>query len=565
MTIFARFEDENIKIKGAVFEARRRFLYGSFKTKSLEDKGEHEMTEIYDTTLRDGAQTENISFSVRDKLKIAWRLKEFGIPFVEGGWPSANPKDTEFFQKAVATDLKDVLVAFGSTFHPKSRNAGDDKGLKALILSGAKAVAIFGKTWDFHVSDALRIPLEENLRIIFESVKFLKSRLEKVFFDAEHFFDGYKANPGYALECLKAAERAGADTIILCDTNGGALPAEVESVFRDIKRVGVSVALGIHAHNDCELAVANSLAAVKAGAIQVQGTINGLGERCGNANLVSIIPTLELKLGEKCLPPEKLNELRETSLFISEVANVAHSKRQAYVGDSAFAHKAGMHVSAVNRNPETYEHINPASVGNKRRILVSDLSGRSNILRKAGEIGMKLEEKSPRVQAILDEIKSLENQGYAFEAADASFELLVKKAFGFYQPFFELVSSRIVNSKNGGLSRNEATVMLRVGEREEHTAGKGDGPINAVDEALRKALERYYPILKKVRLVDYKVTVLSEIEGTSAKVRVLIESESDGERWTTIGVSTDVIEASRQALIDGIEYFLLKKDVKALI
>ncbi len=515
--------------------------------------------EVYDTTLRDGAQSEEISFSVEDKLRITEKLDELGFHFIEGGWPGSNPKDTEYFRKVRKLSLQtSIVVAFGSTHNPKVKPS-NDVNLKAIIDSKAKAATIFGKTWDFHVKEALNISLEKNLDVIYDSVSLLKKNIEKVFFDAEHFFDGYKHNPDYAIKCLKSASEAGADCLILCDTNGGTLPQSIAKAVTDVKKK-VGSTFGIHCHNDSECAVANSIVAVELGATQVQGTINGFGERCGNANLCSIIPNLQIKLGISCLMDEQLRKLRDLSRFVNEIANLRHFKRQPYVGDSAFAHKGGIHVSAIRKRPETYEHIKPELVGNSCRVLISDLAGKSNIMRKAEEFNISLKPDSPEVQLILDELKQLEHQGFQFEGADASFELLLKKLLGLHRRFFDLIGFRVIISKRKDNEDplSEATIMVRVGKNIEHTAATGNGPVNALDNALRKALDKFYPQLKSVKLHDYKVRVLTAGKGTSAKVRVLIESGDDISRWGTVGVSENIIEASWQALVDSIEYKLLK-------
>jgi len=517
--------------------------------------------EIYDTTLRDGAQTEEISFSVEDKLRITAKLDELGVHYIEGGWPGSNPRDIEYFKKAKKLRLRNShLVAFGSTHRPRHK-VHEDALIKALLDSKVKIITIFGKTWDFHVKEALKISLNENIDIIYNSVSYLKKNVETVFYDAEHFFDGYKDNPKYALKSLLAAQDAGADCLVLCDTNGGTLPDEVERIIDEIKK-DLHIHLGIHAHNDSECAVANSVIAVVNGASHVQGTINGLGERCGNANLCSVIPNLQIKLGMNCIDTEQLRRLRDVSRFVNEIANLRHFKRQPFVGDSAFAHKAGMHVSAVRKRPETYEHIRPNLVGNSQRVLISDLAGRSNILRKAEEFGIRLDPDSPQLQDIVTTLKNLENEGFQFEAAEASFELLMKKALGLHKRFFDLIGFRIIvdKRKEGEEPMSEATIMVKVGGRIEHTAATGNGPVNAIDNAMRKALDKFYPTLKNVKLHDYKVRVLTAGRGTLAKVRVLIESGDDEKRWGTVGVSENIIEASYQALVDSIEYKLLKEE-----
>jgi 2-isopropylmalate synthase len=519
------------------------------------------MIEVYDTTLRDGAQSEDVSFSVEDKLRVTEKLDDLGVHYIEGGYPGANPRDAEYFREVSKVRLANsTIVAFGSTHRP-GHKVESDRIVKSLLDSGASAATIVAKTWDFHVEKALKISLEENLDIIRNTVSYLKERMDRVFLDAEHFFDGYRRNAKYAMKCLKAAEEAGADCLVLCDTNGGTLPGDVMETTKAVVG-GARAPVGIHAHNDSECAVANSVIAVRAGASQVQGTINGLGERCGNANLCSVLPNLQFKLGAQCIPDDSMRKLRDVSRFVTEIANLRHFKRQPFVGDSAFAHKAGMHVSAVQKSPETYEHLRPELVGNSRRILVSDLAGKSNILRKAEEFGLKLDPKSPQVHDIVAKLKELENQGLQFEAAEGSFELLMKKALGLHKRFFDLVGFRVIveKRKEGETPFNEATIMLKVGGHIEHTAASGNGPVNALDNALRKALNKFYPELKDVELVDYKVRVLTAGKGTSAKVRVLIESGDNGMKWGTVGVSENVVEASYQALVDSIEYKLLKEE-----
>lgn len=524
----------------------------------MEDKAHNSVKiEVYDTTLRDGAQSEGVSFSLQDKILVAKRLDEMGFDYIEGGWPGSNPKDIMFFKEINRLKLKNAqIAAFGST-----RRAGikveDDSNIRALIEAGTPVVTIFGKSWILHVREALRTSLDENLKMIEESVKYLKKHGKKVVYDAEHFFDGYKDNPEYAMKTLEAATNGGADVLVLADTNGGSLPHEVEEITKKVVDA-FSVPVGIHAHNDSGCAVANSIAAVKAGATHVQGTINGLGERCGNADLIVLIANLQLKMGFKLIPDEKLQFLYELSRFISEVANQLPNPRQPYVGESAFAHKGGVHVSAVQRNPRTYEHIDPAAVGNRRKVLVSELSGQSNVIAKAKELGIQLEKNSPQVKEILKRLKNLEAEGYHFEAAEGSFELLLREVLGQYKPFFNLEGFRVIVEK---LEREtpiaEATIKINVLGKDEHTAAEGDGPVNALDKALRKALARFYDI-SGMRLVDYKVRVIDPGEGTAAKVRVLITS-TDGRRvWRTVGVSTNIIEASWQALVDSVEYYLFK-------
>jgi 2-isopropylmalate synthase len=519
---------------------------------------------IYDVTLRDGTQGENISFSVEDKLRIACKLDELGVHYIEGGWPGSNERDEGFFKKAKKLKLnRSRIAAFGST-RRVDRKCSDDANIQALLQAETPVVTIVGKSWDFHVKEALKISLDENLDIIQDSISYLKERVGEVFFDAEHFFDGYKRNPEYTLAALKAALDAGADCLVLCDTNGGTLPWEVESIIKDVISKLGNPPLGIHTHNDGEVGVANTLYAVRLGVGHVQGTINGYGERCGNANLCSIIPNLKLKLGIDCINDDELKKLYEVSHFIHELTNLPPIKKLPFVGESAFAHKGGLHVSAVMRKSETYEHINPEVVGNKRRVLVSDLSGRSNILYKAKELGINLDPNDKKVQKILSELKKLENQGYEFEGADASFELLIRKILGEYKKHFELKGARIIVEKHRDdeESISEATVIVQVDGITEHTAAIGNGPVNALDNALRKALEKFYPALKEVRLKDYRVRVVSTGKGTDAAVRVLIESGDGESNWSTVGVSENIVEASWKALVDSIDYKLLKDEAK---
>jgi 2-isopropylmalate synthase len=512
---------------------------------------------LFDTTLRDGAQTEGISFTVEDKLKIAKLLDKLGIHYIEGGWPGSNPKDIEFFKRAKELQLKNAkIVAFGSTRRAKIKPE-DDPNLKAIIESGAPAVALFGKTWDFHVTEALKITLDENVELVEDSIRFLKKHGKEVIFDAEHFFDGYKANPKYALKVLKAAEKGGADVLCLCDTNGGTLPSEVAEIVNKIIK-NVKKPLGIHAHNDSDMAVASSVVAVENGAVHVQGTMNGYGERCGNANLCSIIPILKLKLKIDCISDEHLKSLTEISRNIAEIANLQQSAHQPFVGRSAFTHKGGIHVSAVLKHPGTYEHIKPSLVGNEQRVTISELSGVSNLVYKAKAYGVDIIKDSPEIRSLLTELKKLELEGYQFEDAEASFELLVKKALKAFKPKFTLEGFDIVTVKHGSeATKVKAKLKIRVGDNVSETEAYGDGPINAIDGALRKAIESAFPEIKGVKLTDYKVRVLDSGEGTAAKVRVIVES-TDGKRtWGTVGVSTNVIEASWFALLDSIEYKLM--------
>ncbi len=513
---------------------------------------------IYDTTLRDGTQGEGISLSVQDKLNIARKLDALGVDFIEGGWPGSNPKDMDFFREVQGFSFNHAkVVAFGSTRRAHIE-AKDDVNLRAFVASGVKFVTIFGKSWDFHVKEALKVSLEENLEMIKSSIEYLRSEGIEVFYDAEHFFDGYKNNPGYALETVKTASEAGALCLVLCDTNGGSLPNEVEEVVRVVrKHTGAEV--GIHCHNDGELAVANSLMAVSGGAVHVQGTMNGLGERCGNANLVSIISNLELKLGYDCLGEGNLVHLTDTARYVNEVANIALANSQPFVGQSAFAHKAGIHVNAVLKDPRTYEHIVPEAVGNVRRVLVSELSGASNLQYKIEELGLDFPADKKVQQQFIAKIKEMEYQGYQFEGAEGSFELLLKKEAGEFDSGFRLESFHVTANKRGGQPvYSEASVKISVGDDSYHTAADGNGPVAALDNAIRKALEMFYPKLKEMHLVDYKVRVLDARDATSAKVRVLIESTDGDSSWSTIGVSTDIIEASWIALTDSISYKLLK-------
>ncbi|GEA14140.1 citramalate synthase [Moorella sp. E308F] len=512
---------------------------------------------VYDTTLRDGSQGEGISLSVEDKLKIAARLDRLGVDYIEGGWPWANPKDMEFFLRAREIGWQRAkLAAFGRTRKPGGK-AEEDANLLAIKRAGVKAATIFGKAWDLHVTAALETTLEENLAMIADSIAFLVAAGLEVIFDAEHFFDGFKANPDYALATLKAAAAAGASWVVLCDTNGGCLPGDVAAAVARVRQE-LQVPLGIHTHNDGDLAVANTLAAVTAGCRQVQGTINGFGERCGNANLCSVLPNLELKMGYQCLPPGQLSFLTEVSRYVSEIANVVPAGNQPFVGYSAFAHKGGIHVSAVLKASQTYEHIRPQLVGNERRILMSDQAGASNLRCKAEEMGLEL---SPeKEQALINGIKEMERQGYQFEGADASLELFLRKTTGEYrQPFEVEYVKTLVEKRPGQEAIAEAIVKLKVGDQVVHTAAEGNGPVNAMDNALRKALEEVFPAIGRMRLTDYKVRVLDEKDATSARVRVLIESRDGNSSWNTVGVSTNIIEASWEALLDSMEYALLKQ------
>ncbi|MEW5757888.1 MAG: citramalate synthase [Candidatus Omnitrophota bacterium] len=516
---------------------------------------------LYDTTLRDGAQTEGISYSLNDKIRIARKLDEIGIHFIEGGWP-ANSKDKAFFDELIKKPLKkSCLTAFGSTRRPHI-NITKDENLKGLLTAQTKVITVFGKTWDLHVRDVLKTTLDENLKMIYETVHYLKTKKKQVFYDAEHFFDAYKNNPEYTLKTLSAAINAGADRIIFCDTNGGTLTEDIKPIISEINR-NFKSDFGIHCHNDLGLAIANSITALNSGCTQVQGTFNGYGERCGNADLVAIIGILKLKMGINCVSDIAIKELTKAARFISEVSNMKQEERQPFVGHSAFAHKGGVHINAVLKNSKSYEHIDPKLVGNHRRVLVSELAGKSPILIKAKEMELDLDKNSPRTKKILELLQNLEHKGYAFEAADASFEVLVKKGLGKYKKFFDLDSFRvIIEKRENGKLYSEATIKIRVNNILEQTAAEGDGPVNALDNALRKALLGFYPSLSKMHLSDFKVRVLDEKAGTAAKVRVLIQSQDQAESWTTVGVSENIIEASWQALVDSVEYKLLKDKTK---
>src|SRR5215208_6495013 len=514
---------------------------------------------LYDTTLRDGCQAEDVSFTLEDKLRIAGKLDELGIDYIEGGYPGSNERDADFFKRVKKLKLKKAKVASFGTTMKVGIKPSQDFNLRVLLEADTPVVTLVGKTWDLHVRDDLRISQKANLEIIGESIAYMKKRVDEVIFDAEHFFDGFRANPDYAIECIKAAQEGGADWIVLCETNGGRLPGEICEALTQVNRA-VKTPLGIHCHNDGELAVANTLAAVEMGVTQVQGTINGFGERCGNMNLISVIANLQLKMGKKCVTPAQLKKLREVSQLFYELANINPNKRQAYVGDSAFAHKGGLHVSGVLKNRETYEHIDPEVVGNRQRVLVSDLSGRSNVVYKGKEYGIDLKDKNDAVKEVLRRTKELEGQGYEYQAAEASFELLIQEALGEKKKNFNLIGFRVIDEKRkeGEPPISEATIQVQVDGEMEHAAAMGNGPVNALDQALRRALNKFYPALKQVELLDYKVRVVSSGEGTGAVVRVLIESGDGKDRWGTVGVSHNVIEASWQALVDSIDYKLYK-------
>ena len=522
--------------------------------------------QLYDTTLRDGAQKEGVSFSVVDKISIARKLDELGIHFIEGGWPGSNPKDVEFFARAQSlTFSHSQLVAFGSTRRVKAK-AENDANLQALADAGVKTIAIVGKSSEMQVAKVLETTLEENLSMIADSIGYLKAKGITVFFDAEHFFDGFKANPNYALRTLEAAAEAGADCLVLCDTNGGSMPDEITNAVEAARKL-TTTPLGIHAHNDGELAVANTLAAVNAGVEQVQGTINGYGERCGNANLCSVIPNLKLKMGIDCIADDQLAKLTEVAHYVSELANLIPDASLPYVGSSAFSHKAGLHVSGFTKWAESYQHVDPAQVGNQPKALVSELAGKRNIIYKAKEMGVELPPQGKEAQALLEQVKLLESRGFQYENAGASFELLVHRAKPDYVPPFELVDFMVVverrrrppTRKNLEEMLSEAMVKVKVDDKIIHTVAEGNGPVNALDGALRKALLQFYSSLSQVKLIDYKVRILEAGVGTESQVRVLIESSDGVEQWRTVGSSTNIIEASWLALADSLEYWLLKQ------
>jgi 2-isopropylmalate synthase len=514
------------------------------------------MIQIYDTTLRDGTQREGISLSGSDKIRIARKLDELGVAFIEGGWPGSNPKDADFFERARDIRWEHALIAaFGSTCRAKG-DPDDDVNIQALLDSQAPVCTVVGKTWTLHVTEVLRTSLDDNLRIIEQSLVYLKKQGRRVIYDAEHFFDGYKSDPVYALETLMAAARGGAETLVLCDTNGGTMPWEMTDIVRTI-RSAVNQPLGIHVHNDGECAVANTITAIREGAIQAQGTINGYGERCGNANLCAIIPDLELKMRLQCLPEGHLSRLFDVAHFVAEVANLAPDDHMAFVGKSAFAHKGGIHVAAMRRTELSYQHADPSLVGNQMRVVVSELSGRGNLLSKAEEYGLGAFD-SEDVSGVLNEIKELESQGFSFEAAEASVALMLKRHQAGYVAPFELIDfSAIVEHRQGRGMFAEATVKVCVKGEVFHTAAEGDGPVNALDTALRKALVVHFPEINSFHLDDYKVRILNGDAGTAAFTRVLIETVSDGKRWSTVGASTNIIEASWRALTDAVEYGLM--------
>ncbi len=520
---------------------------------------------IYDTTLRDGAQGEGVSFSLSAKLRLARRLDEMGVDCIEGGYAGSNEKDMAFFREIKAEPLRHArIAAFGSTRRARMR-VQDDPFVQALIQADTPVATVYGKAWDMHVRKALRTTLRENLAMIADTVGYLKDNGKDVIFDAEHFYDGYVARPDYAMACIEAARGAGADTLALCDTNGGRLPHEIGAATREVCDA-MSCPIGFHGHNDSGLAVANTLEAVRAGATQVHCTVNGYGERCGNANLCTLVPALELKMGYTCLAPGRLARMRDLALFTEELVNVRHDSKAPYVGHSAFSHKGGPHVNAVKKNPTTYEHVSPDAVGNTRRILISELSGGANVLLKAIELGIGRRESTTGARDILKALKTMESQGYAFESADASFQMLIQKTLEKHKSFFDLEGFRVIVEKRGKNEPclSEATLKVRVKSDIEQTVAEGDGPVNALDRALRKALTRFYPSIADVSLTDFRVSILDPEEATAAKTRVLIESGDGKNVWRTIGVSENIIEAAWQALLDSVEYKLFMEEKRKL-
>ncbi len=513
---------------------------------------------IYDTTLRDGSQTAGISLSIQDKINISKILDWLKIDVIEGGWPGSNPKDDQFFEDISKTDLKHSrIAAFGST-RRKGVTCDDDQIIQSLVKSNADIITIVAKTWDFQVTKALNMSLDENLELISDTVSYLKSKAFEVYLDAEHFYDGYKENADYALKCLKAAEQAGADMLVLCDTNGGTLPNEVSLITQKVTSL-VDIPVGVHFHNDTGVAVANSMAAVEAGAVSVQGTINGYGERCGNCDLITFIPNAVLKMGFDCSSAQSLEHITEVSRFVSEISNLPHNEHRPYAGAYAFAHKGGIHVSALQKDTRTYEHVEPKLVGNHRKVIISELSGKSNVEFKAKELGIEIDKELNISKDVLKKIKDLEEKGFQFEAAEGSFELIIRASTGEYKPFFKFISFRLITEMFGqGHLECEATIKIEVNGQIEHTAANGAGPVEAMDNALRKALTKFYPEIQNMHLSDYKVRVLNEGEGTGSSVRVLIDQTDSKRHWGTVGVSQNIIEASWMALVDGIEFMLFK-------
>jgi len=516
--------------------------------------------EIYDSTLRDGAQSEGISFSVHDKIKIVKALDQMGIPFIEAGNPGSNPKDLEFFEALQEVELKQAqVVAFGST-RRRGIDVAEDGNIQSILKAKTKHVAIFGKSWDFHVTDIIHTTLDENIDMIGDTIRYMIEQGKEVTYDAEHFYDGYKANPAYALKTVQAAEAAGAKKLVLCDTNGGCLPSEIYTITKKVQALCSETVIGIHAHNDSGLAVANSIMAVDAGAMQVQGTFVGFGERCGNANLSTLIAIFELKMNQLCILENQLENLTAMTKFISEIANIHHDDQAPFVGRKAFTHKGGMHIDGVTKNSKSFEHIDPIRVGNTRRFLMSEVAGRSSILKKIQKVAPEIEKNSPETAHIMQRLKELEHEGYQFEGAESTFELIIRKHLGKYKPFFILENFKTMGERPCADSILSAFAMVKVNVEgaSKMVAAEGDGPINALDKALREALEGFYPALKKVYLIDYKVRVLDGTEASAAKVRVLITSTDGIKDWTTVGVSTDIVEASLIALTDSIEIKLLK-------
>lgn len=516
--------------------------------------------DIFDSTLRDGAQAEGISFSVEDKLKIVKELDDLGVGYVEAGNPGSNPKDLEFFERVKNIELKNVkLTAFGST-RRRNIKVEDDSNVQSMLTADTESVAIFGKSWDFHVTDIIKTTLEENLSMIKETIRFFKDKGKEVIYDAEHFFDGCKANKEYAFKSLQAAVDGGADTLVLCDTNGGTMPLEIYEMTKQVVEKFTDTKVGVHCHNDCGVAVANTLLAVEAGATHVQGTYIGFGERCGNANLSSVIGNLQVKKDYTCIPEENLEELTPVAVLVADIANITLSDKEAFVGRSAFAHKGGMHIDGVAKASHSFEHINPEVVGNSRRFLMSEVAGRSTILKKIHNFAPEITKDSSEAKQIIDRMKELEHEGYQFEGAESTFELIIRKHLGKYKPFFVLENFKIIGEqvdKGSGLG-SSAMVKVKVEDNEAFTAAEGDGPVNALDKALRKALEGFYPQLRDVHLTDFKVRVLDSKSATASKVRVLITSTDGKKVWSTVGVSTDIIEASLIALVDSIEIKLLQ-------
>ncbi|AFZ33815.1 2-isopropylmalate synthase/homocitrate synthase family protein [Stanieria cyanosphaera PCC 7437] len=516
---------------------------------------------LYDTTLRDGSQREGIALSLEDKLKIAHQLDQMGIPFIEGGWPGANPKDVQFFWKLKEEPLQQAeVVAFCSTRRPH-QNAAQERMLQSVLAAGTLWITLFGKSWDLHVTEGLQTNLSENLAMIKDTIEYFRSQGRRVIYDAEHWFDGYKNNPEYAITTLQAATEAGAEWLVLCDTNGGSLPHEISQIVKEVNQAIPQIQLGIHTHNDAGTAVANAIAAVRSGVTMVQGTINGYGERCGNANLCTLIPNLQIKLGYDCIEAEQLTQLTKTSRLVSEIVNLAPDDHAPFVGRSAFAHKAGVHVAAVEKNPLTYEHLQPELIGNQRRIVISDQSGLSNVLHYAEKFGIELAKQDPTCRQILEKLKTLENQGYQFEAAEASFELLMRSALGQRKEMFQLKGFQVHCEIHRDIDHFEgdalATIKVEVDGKDLLEVAEGNGPVSALDQAIRKALVKFYPEIAKFHLTDYKVRILDGTAGTAAKTRVLVESSNGQERWTTVGVSANILDASYQAVVEGIEYGLL--------